>query len=248
MSLELAALAWDANDPRRLAEFWAAALRWEVGEEHAGEVALVPTDGTRFGVLFVPVGEPKAEVLNRVHLDLTTKSVEDQQQSAEQFVALGGRHIDIGQSPDESHIVMADPEGNELCLIEPWNSFLSTTGRFGSITSDGSPATGRFWSAALDWPLVWDQDDETAIRAPDGTGPMITWGGGELRPKPAKNRQHLHLAPTGDSDQAAEVERLLALGATRGGIGEGRADRVVLLDPDDNEFCVLRTRERRTAR
>jgi hypothetical protein len=136
---------------------------------------------------------------------------------------------------------MADPEGNELCLIEPWNNFLSTCGRFGSITGDGSPATGYFWSAALDWPLVWDQDDETAIRAPDAAGPMITWGGGELRPKPAKNRQHLHIAPTGESDQASEVDRLLALGATRGrGFGDGHPDRVVLLDPDDNELCVLR--------
>ena len=72
--------------------------------------------------------------------------------------------------------MLADPEGNELCIIEPGNSFLAGCGRLGSITCDGSREVGSFWSAALGWPLVWDQDGETAVRAPDGTGPFITWG------------------------------------------------------------------------
>ncbi len=82
------------------------------------------------------------------------------------LIELGARHIDVGQRPDEQHVVLADPEGNELCVIEPDNSFLADCGRLGSITCDGSPETGYFWSHALGWPLVWDQDGETAIRAP----------------------------------------------------------------------------------
>ena len=241
MTSRLISLCMDANDPMLLARFWAAALRWEVVVSD-GEIDLVPTDGTRFGIVFEPVPEPKAG-RNRIHLDLTTESSEDQQATVAQLLELGARHIDVGQGPDDDHVVLADPEGNELCIIGPENDFLSTCGRFGSITCDGSRAVGQFWSAALGWPLVWDQDDETAVRAPDLTGPMITWGGGLVAPKHGKNRQHLDIAPPADVDQQAEVERLVALGARRVDIGQGDVTWVVMADPDGNEFCVLSPRD-----
>jgi predicted enzyme related to lactoylglutathione lyase len=241
MTSRLVALCFDANDPRRLARFWAAALGWDVGDESDGEVALVPTDGTRFTILFLPVPEKKAGA-NRLHLDLTTTSIDHQRESVAQLVALGARHIDIGQRPDEGHVVLADPEGNELCLIEPGNKFLAGCGRLGSITCDGTRQVGYFWSAALGWPLVWDQDEETAIRAPDGTGPLITWGGPPVAPKVGKNRLHLDIAPPEHVDQRAEVERLTSLGARRVDIGQGDVHWVVMADPDDNEFCVLSRR------
>jgi hypothetical protein len=136
--------------------------------------------------------------------------------------------------------VLADPEGNEFCVIEPGNAFLAGCGRLGSITCDGTRDVGYFWSAALDWPLVWDQDEETAIRAPDGTGPLITWGGPPLPPKLGKNRLHLHVAPLDQAEPGAEFDRLVTLGATRVDAGQGDVDRVVMADPDGNEFCVLR--------
>jgi len=200
----------------------------------------VPTDDTRFRVLFLPVPEPKAGK-NRLHLDLTTKSIDEQQETVESLVELGARHIDVGQRPEEGHVVLADPEGNEFCVIEPDNNFLAGCGRLGSITCDGTREVGCFWSAALAWPLVWDQDEETAIRAPDGTGPFITWGP-PLRPKIAKNRLHLDIAPPESGDQRAEVDRLVSLGATRIDIGQGAVSWVVLADPDGNEFCVLTPR------
>jgi hypothetical protein len=138
--------------------------------------------------------------------------------------------------------VLADPEGNEFCVIEPGNSFLADCGRFGSITCDGSREVGYFWSEALGWPLVWDQDQETAIRAPDGRGPLITWGGPPLATKIGKNRLHLDIAPPNHVDQRVEVDRLVALGATRIDIGQGEVSWVVMADPDDNEFCVLSPR------
>jgi predicted enzyme related to lactoylglutathione lyase len=240
MTSRLVALCFDANDPLRLARFWAAALRWEIEDEADDEVALLPTDGTRFQILFLPVPEEKAGK-NRLHLDLTTTSVGDQQQTVDQLLALGAHHIDVGQAPDDRHVVLADPEGNEFCVIEPDNSFLAGCGRLGSITCDGTPEVGHFWSAALEWPLVWEQDEETAIRSPDGTGPFITWGP-PFVPKTGKNRLHLDIAPPEDADHRAEVGRLIALGATPVDIGQGDVSWVVMADQDGNEFCVLTPR------
>ena len=106
------------------------------------------------------------------------------------------------------HVVLADPEGNEFCVIEPGNNFLAGSGRIGAINCDGTKETGYFSSEALGWPLVWNQDEETAIRAPDGTGPLITWSGPPLLPKTTKNRLHLDIAPTERGGQQAEVDRL----------------------------------------
>jgi predicted enzyme related to lactoylglutathione lyase len=241
MGSRLVALCFDANDPLRLARFWADALRWDVDDENKDEIGLVPTDGTRFRIRFLPVAEPKTGA-NRLHLDLTTTSIDDQNESVARLVERGARHIDIGQGPDEGHVVLADPEGNEFCIIEPENSFLADCGRFGSITCDGTREVGYFWSEALGWPLVWDQDEETAIRAPDGTGPLITWGGPPLAPKIGKNRLHLDIAPLEHVDQQAEVDRLVSLGATRLGIGQSDVSWVAMTDPDDNEFRVLNRR------
>jgi predicted enzyme related to lactoylglutathione lyase len=240
MTSRLVALCFDANDPLRLARFWADALHWDIDDAAHDEIGLVPTDGTRFRILFLPVPGKKAGK-NRIHLDLTTTSIDDQNETVRRLVESGARHIDVGQTPDDEHVVLADPEGNELCIIEPDNSFLADCGRLGSITCDGSPAVGYFWSEALGWPLVWDQDLETAIRAPDGTGPFITWGP-PVPPKLTKNRLHLDIAPPEGGDQQAEVERLVSLGANRTDIGQGDVDWIVMVDPDGNEFCVLSPR------
>ena len=241
MTLRLVALCFDANDPVGLTRFWAEALHWEIADETHDEIGLVPTDDTRFRILFLSVPEQKSGK-NPIHLDLTTTSIADQTGTVARLIELGARHIDIGQRPDEGQVVLADPEGNELCVIEPENSFLADCGRLGSITCDGSREVGYFWSEALGWPLVWDQDEETAIHAPDGTGPFITWGGPPLAPKIGKNRLHLHIAPPGHGDQRAEVDRLVSLGATRIDIGQGDVSWVIMADPDGNEFCVLSPR------
>lgn len=238
MGARLDALCIDAVDPGRLAEFWASALGWQVLARD-GEVGLIPTDGTRFRILFEPVLEPKAGK-NRIHLDLTTASTEDQLGSVAALIELGARSADVGQRGDEGHVVLEDPEGNEFCLIEPENAFLAGCGRLGSITCDGSPLVGYFWSEVLGWPLVWDQDDETAIRDLSGSGPFITWGP-PVVPKEQKNRLHLDIVPS-DDDQEAEVRRLVVLGATRIDIGQGHVNWVVMADPDGNEFCVLEAR------
>jgi predicted enzyme related to lactoylglutathione lyase len=238
--LRLTNVCIDANDPSRLATFWAGLLQWERNADDPDEITLVPTDGTLFDIIFEPVPEPN-DGPQRIHFDLSSTSLDAQQTTVERAIDLGGRHIEIGQGPDAEHAVLADPEGNAFCVLEPGNSFVDYGGLLGSITCDGSPKVGYFWSEALGWPLVWDQDDETAIRAPDGTGPFITWGP-PLPAKAGRNRIHLDIAPPNDGDQHAEVERLISLGATRIDIGQGDVTWVVMADPDGNEFCVLTPR------
>jgi hypothetical protein len=167
MSAQLVALCFDANDPLRLARFWSEALRWDVGDESGDMVSLVPTDGTRFQIDFALVPEPKGAWANRLHLDLTTTSLGDQKETVKRLIELGGRHIDIGQGPEDEHVVLADPEGNELCIIEPTNNFLSTCGRFGSITCDGTrqvPPTAINKLKSTDFSR-WARGESTSARA-----------------------------------------------------------------------------------
>ncbi|MFY1593549.1 VOC family protein [Micromonospora sp. WMMD737] len=240
MTSQLFALSFDANHPLRLARFWSGVLGWDLADDPPDGVALLPTDDTGFRIRFLPTERPKVGP-NPMHFDLTSTSLEDQRQTVTRALELGAEHIDVGQRPEDGHVVLADPDGNEFCVIEPGNDFLADCGFVGALACDGSQEVGYFWSEALGWPLVWDQDQETAIRSPLG-GPKITWGGPPLDPKTGKQRLHFDLAPPADGDQQAEVDRLLSLGATRIDIGQGEVSWVVMADPDGNEFCVLTPR------
>jgi predicted enzyme related to lactoylglutathione lyase len=173
-----------------------------------------------------------------MHLHLTSTSLADQEGRVATALGLGARHLDVGQRPEEGHIVLADPEGNAFCVIEPGNSFLAGCGLLGEVACEGTRAVGVFWSAALGWPLVWDQDEETAIQSPHG-GTKVAWGGPPVAPPVGRNRQRFDLVPADGHD--AEVERLISVGATRLETGEeGTGGAAVLADPDGNEFRVLK--------
>ncbi|HET7823102.1 MAG TPA: VOC family protein, partial [Ornithinibacter sp.] len=144
MTCDLVALSIDANDPPRVAAFWAGVLGWEV--DGSGDViGLLPPDDTGFRLRFPRTLEPKVGP-NQFHFDLTSQSAEQQQETVARVLSLGGRHHDVGQLPEEEHVVMADPEGNELCVIEAGNGFLADCGFIGALSGDGSQATGYFWS------------------------------------------------------------------------------------------------------
>ncbi|MDF2144892.1 VOC family protein [Knoellia sp. p5-6-4] len=236
MTSRLVALCFDANDPHRLARFWAGVLDREI----ADGLTLPPGDATGFSLRFQPTQEQKTGP-NQMHLHLTSTSLDDQRSTVARVLELGGRHLDIGQDPEDGHVVLADPEGNEFCVIEPGNEFLAGCGFLGELACDGSQEVGHFWSEALGWPLVWDQDQETAIQSPGG-GTKIAWGGPPVAPKTGKNRLHFDLAPPAHGDQQAEVDRLVSLGARRIDVGQGLVGRVVMADPDGNEFCMLTPR------
>ena len=173
MFSRLLALTLDAHDPLRLAQFWSGVLGREIVVD--ARDAFVSGDDTQLGLRFVPSGAEKMGP-NRAHLHLTSASPADQQQTVATALELGARHIDVGQRPEEGHVVLADPEGNEFCVIEPGNAFLAGCGFLGELACDGTREVGIFWSEALGWPLVWDQDEETAIQSPQG-GTKVAWGG-----------------------------------------------------------------------
>lgn len=98
---------------------------------------------------------------------------------------------------------------------------------------------GRWWAEALGWVVTIESEDEYEIRpAPDRLPGMIFTPVRD--PKVTKNRLHLDFRP---DDQAAEVDRLLALGARRADISQGEQPWVVLTDPEGNEFCILGARK-----
>ena len=104
-----------------------------------------------------------------------------------------------------------------------------------TVASADPRALGTWWKDALRWVVVDDSPQVFEIRPDEHTIPGLLFL--EVpEDKDAKNRLHLDLRP---DDQAAEVERLIGMGATRVDIGQGDAPWVVLADPEGNEFCVL---------
>lgn len=96
-------------------------------------------------------------------------------------------------------------------------------------------ALGLWWREALGWVVVNDHPDEFEIRPTADRLPGLLFVS-VSEPKTTKNRLHLDFRP---DDRDAEVERLLALGATRANVGQGEQTWIVLGDPEGNEFCVL---------
>jgi predicted enzyme related to lactoylglutathione lyase len=114
--------------------------------------------------------------------------------------------------------------------------------RLYNITIDAHDprALAEFWRQALDYQLAFDEPDEVGIEpAGNDAAPALIFVP-VPEGKSVKNRVHLDLAP---DDQAAEVERLVSLGARRADIGQGETSWVVMTDPEGNEFCVLTPRD-----
>lgn len=231
MSLRLLAVMFDARDPVRVARFWAGLLDRDVVDTSRG--TLLPGDINQLGLGFAAAAAERAGP-NRMHLHLTSASRSHQERTVARALDLGAHHLDVGQRPEEGHVVLADPGGNEFCVIPPDSSFLAGCGVVGELACDGSRDVGLFWSEALGWPLVWDRDGETAVQSPEG-GTKISWGGPPVAPHVASTRQRLALVTTRD-ERGAEVDRLLALGAASRGTAE---QDVLLVDPDGNEFHVF---------
>jgi predicted enzyme related to lactoylglutathione lyase len=117
MAVALHHIVVDTHDLPGLARFWAAVLDWRILSEQDQEVVVGPDLDGPVGMCFMPVTDRKT-VKNRIHLDLNPDP-EDREAEIERILALGARRVDIGQTGDESWTVLADPEGNEFCVVRP---------------------------------------------------------------------------------------------------------------------------------
>lgn len=228
---QLLAVTFDAHDVPRVAQFWATMLGREIVEHFDG--VLLPGDDTRLGLRFVPNPAGEGD-RNPTDFHLTSATSADQRRTVATALDLGARHLDVGQSGEEGHVVLADPDGNSICVIEPNNSFLAGCGFLGELACAGTREVGLFWSDTLDWPLVWDQDQETAIQSPLG-GTKISWGGESVAPHEWRHRHRFYLVAADDGLEL-EVKRLVSLGATR--LPTGPEETIRMADPDGNEFQV----------
>jgi hypothetical protein len=120
MDIRIQCVVVDADDCEVLARFWSQALGWRITYESAGEWCIEPPEGSPAvdvapDILFVKVPDRKT-TKNRLHFDLRP---EDQVAQVQRLLDLGARRIDIGQGDAVSWVVLADPEGNEFCVLVP---------------------------------------------------------------------------------------------------------------------------------
>ena len=235
-----------AVDAAAVGRFWADALGWSahgpgvttyVGPAGADGAPVRP-DPVALGIDVVPVPEAKTAVKNRVHLDLATTSAGHRAELVARLRALGATPADVGQG-DVPWTVLADPEGNEFCVLEPREVYRDT-GPIAAVVIDCADprAVARFWGEATDWTAHEVTGDQASLRSARGTGPYLEF----LRTpgaKTAPDRVRLDLLPYPGDDKASEVARLRALGAT--GLDAVRVDVpwTCLADPEDHEFRVL---------
>jgi len=113
MGLQWEQVVVDARDPAGLGRWWADALGWTVVNDAGDEFEIRPEPDRLPGLVFVPVDDPRS-VKNRLHLDFRP---DDQDAEVDRLVALGASPADVGQDGSETWVVLADPEGNEFCVL-----------------------------------------------------------------------------------------------------------------------------------
>jgi catechol-2,3-dioxygenase len=118
MACRITELVLDSHDPRLLASFWCQVLGYAVLEQDGESVEIGPVagvDGVQLTMVFSLTTEPKRDKL-RLHFDVNATD-RDQDEELARLLAAGARPVEIGQSGEESWHVLADPEGNEFCLL-----------------------------------------------------------------------------------------------------------------------------------
>ncbi|MCO4257035.1 VOC family protein [Pseudarthrobacter cellobiosi] len=185
----------------------------------------------------VTVPDPET-VKYRAHLDLATTSAAHHAELVARLLELGATLADVGQG-DVPWTVLADPEGNVFCVLEPRPIYRDAGPIATVVVNCADPrALARFWGEATDWTVHEVNDDHARLRSAKGVGPYLEL----LRTSGVEtvwNRVHLDVMPYPGDDQAAEVARLRALGATGADVRQGDVPWVCLADTEGNEFCVL---------
>ncbi len=234
-------LVFDAVDPQRLGRFWEAVVSGErlTDEPEGFETRLTIPGGPVLDLCFQRVPERAPEPA-RVHVDLLGGA--NPATEVERLLGLGARHVDIGQE-DVPWVVLADPEGNSVCVMEQRAAY-SQTGPIAALPIDSADPErdAEFWSWLTGWTEVAGVAPRS-LRHPSRRGPVLEFCA-EPGPKGenAKNRLHLDVRLEAGEDPdlvAAEV-------AERGGRELdptwGALPWRLYLDPSGNEFCVLPAR------
>lgn len=250
MSTRLEALTIDARDPKALALWWAEAVGWTLfyEDDGGGEYDLcerIDPDGSHPypELTFVRVADPEAGQ-ERIHIDLNSFTAADQQATVDRLLEMGATRADVGQPDDAPFVVLADPEGNHFCVLDPRPEY----GHLGSIAgytlaAHDAQALMPIWHAVTGWEVTRDEPGYVVLTPPDGGAPLEIITRPTMEHDDAKVRIHLDVAPSLDEDQQAVVARLESLGAKRAEVGQtGDEAWVVLTDPEGNEFCVLSPR------
>jgi len=235
-------VVWDAREPRLLGRFWEAALGGETLADAPDvfETRVVVDGGPALDYCFQQVPEPPAEPV-RLHLDL--RGAEQQRQVVDRLLGLGARHLDIGQG-DVAWVVLADPEGNAFCVMEPRPAY-ADTGPVAALPLDSADPDrdAAFWAWLTGWTAAEGAGPVT-LRHPSRHGPLL-----ELCPEPqpkgtGKNRMHLDVRLEAGDDADAVARGI----EERGGRELHHPDWGELpwrffADPSGNDFCVLPARD-----
>jgi hypothetical protein len=234
-----------AGNDSALGRFWAEALGWAASSGEPGVTDVQPVgyawpDPAVVCVDVVAVPDPET-VRYGVHLDLATTSAAHQAEWVARLKDLGATPVDIGQG-DVPWTVLADPEGNVFCVLEPREVYLDT-GPIAAVVVDcvDPRVMAGFWGEAMGWTVHEATDDYARLRSAEGVGPYLEF----LRKSGARtwwNRIHFDVVPYPGDDQGVEVARLRALGATDADVGQGDVPWKVMAGPEGNEFCVLAPR------
>ncbi|MEV6555296.1 VOC family protein [Nocardia sp. NPDC051756] len=239
MSTRLACVVFDADRPRFIADFWAELLGWGVTIDRPEEVdvAAPDPDGAEVALAFLPAARAK-HGKNRIHLDLASRSIDHQRVQVDRALSLGARRIDIGQGA-VPWVVLADPEGNEFCVLEPREEYVDTGAVAAIVMDTRDPLRlAEFWAAASGWPVTHGGEQVAGLRSATGLGSWLEF---VRTPEVKSGRNLLHLNLASFDEQSVELDRLRAAGATpidRDGVHPPTG--LALADPETNEFCLLR--------
>ena len=234
-------LVMDAVEPQRLGRFWEAALGGErLTDEPAGfETRLTVAGGPVLDLCLQRVPEPPSERL-RLHLDLSDGT--GQAEQVDRLLALGARHLDIGQG-DVPWVVLADPEGNPFCVMEERAAYVDT-GPVAALPLDSADPDrdARFWTWLTGWTEVAGVAPRS-LRHPSRRGPLLELCAERTAKGAAKNRLHLDVRLEAGDDPDAVAAGIAERGGRELQHPEwGELPWRLYADPSGNELCVLPAR------